>query len=119
MSQTAIAVQQVKQNNYAVQAGDLTLNQVAMDAANGNSFPATGQEIIIVQNTDSSAHTFTVSSVADNLGRVDSSLSSYSVGASGIVVIQMKQLAGWLQVNGNVNLAASSNMLKISVVRLN
>jgi len=75
--QTALTPVQLKQNNYAVVAGDLTITPVAMDASNGNSFVATGKEVLLFQNTDSATHTITITSVADPYGRTDSSLTTY------------------------------------------
>jgi hypothetical protein len=113
---TALTPVTLKQNNYAVVAGDLTVNLVACDNANGNSFIATGQEILLVYNSDSAAHTFTVSSVPDNLGRSDTSLTAYSVAATSYAAIQMKSTAGW--VSGGIDtLACNSNLIKFAVVR--
>jgi hypothetical protein len=120
MSITALTVNQLKQNNYAVVAGDLTVAQTALDATNGNSFVATGKEVLVIQNTDAAAHTFTLTSVPDSLGRSDASLTSYSVAASSFVAIQMNQLAGWIQSSdGTVHMTTSSALLKITVLRLN
>jgi|SRR6185437_1639788 len=117
MAQTALTVTVLKQNNYSVVAGDLAVSLAASDATNGNSFVATGSEILLVQNTDAAAHTFTVSSVPDSLGRSDTSLSAYSVAANSFAAIQLSQLAGWIQPNGNVNLASSSALLKFAILR--
>src|ERR1700733_8532797 len=97
MAQTLLTVVTLKPNNYAVVAGDLAFTPVVMDASNGNSFPATGQEVLFFYNPDASAHTVTVTSVADALGRTDSSLTAYSIPAAGFAAIQMKSLAGWLE----------------------
>jgi len=117
MSQTALTVVTLKPNNYAVVAGDLLITPAAMDAANGNSFVATGQEVLVFQNTDSSPHTVTVTSVADALGRTDASLTAYSIPATSIASIQMKSLAGWLQPGSLVFLATSSALVKVAVLR--
>ena len=119
MSQTALTVLTLKQNNYAVQAGDLTFTPVALDASNGNSYVATGREILIFENTDTAAHTITITSVSDALGRSDTSLTSYSIAASGFAVIQMNVLAGWLETGGLVYLATSSALVKVQVLRYN
>jgi hypothetical protein len=117
MSQTALTVITLKPNNYAVVAGDLAAAMVAMDAVNGNSFVATGQEILFFQNSGGSTYTVTVSSVADNLGRLDTSLTTYSILAGGFAAIQMKALAGWLQSGNLVYLACSNAAVKVAVLR--
>jgi hypothetical protein len=118
MSQTPITTTVLKQNNYAVAAGDLLLPMTAMDASNGNSFVATGREILLFQNTDSVAHTVTVTSVADALGRTDASLTTYSLSATpGLSAIEMKYLAGWLESNGSDFLVTSSALVKVCVLQ--
>lgn len=118
MAQTVLTIVQLKQNNYAVQAGDLAAAFAASDNVNGNSLAATGAEILLVQNTDSSAHAFSVTSVADALGRTDSSMAAYSVPANSFVAFELKQLPGWL-VGGVINLTSTSNLLKFLVLRRN
>jgi hypothetical protein len=93
-----------------------------MDAVNGNSFVATGQEILLFENTDTVTHTVTISSVPDALGRSDVSLTTYTVpvavgGTSGLSAIQMKSLAGWLQAGGVIFLTTNSALIKIVVLR--
>jgi hypothetical protein len=117
MSQTVLTPQVLKENNYAVQAGDLTLNLVASDAVNGNAFPSTGREILVIQNTDAAAHNFGVSSVADAVGRTDSSLSAYSAPANSISVIFLDTIAGWRQ-TGQILLTSASALLKFAILRL-
>jgi hypothetical protein len=117
--QTVLTPQVLKENNYPVIAGDLALTETACDNVNGNSFQFTGREMLVVHNTDASlAHTFTVTSVADSLGRVDTSLTGYSVPLSAIAVIHLDAIAGWRQSNGTILLACNSNLIKFGVLRL-
>lgn len=118
MAQTPLTVVQLKQNNYAVVAGDLTITPAAMDAANGNSFIATGKEVLIFANTDSTAHAVTVTSVADPYGRSDSSLIGYSMAISpGLEMIEMSQLQGWAGSGSLVTMTTTSALVKVAVVR--
>jgi hypothetical protein len=122
MPQTVIPVVTLKPNNYAVVAGDLNIVPVALDNVNGNSFQATGQEILIFMNTDTAVHTVTITSVPDALGRLDTSITAYTVpvaagGTSGISAVQMKALQGWLEAGGVVFLATSSALVKVLVLR--
>jgi len=116
-NQTPLTPAQLKLNNYAVQAGDLTVSFAACDAVNGNSFAVTGQEIFLVQNSGASAYTFTISSVADNFGRTDTSLTNYSVAASGITAIELKYLIGWQQTGQVMYTSCSNAALKFAIVR--
>ena len=122
MSQTALTPVTLKENNYAVTAGDLNITLTAMDASNGNSFVATGQEILLFANTDTSTHTITITSTADTIGRTDSSLTTYTVpvasgGTSGISIIQMKYLTGWIGAGSVVTMSTSSALVKVAVLR--
>jgi len=119
---TPLTVVQLKQNNYQVQAGDLNQTPVAMDATNGNSFVATGKEVLVFLNTDTATHTVTITSVADNYGRLDTSLTTYTVpvavgGLSGISTIEMTQLNGWAQSGQVIDMTTSSALVKILVLR--
>lgn len=117
-AQTPLTPVVMKENNYAVQAGDLTLTETACDNVNGNSFPATSREILLIHNTNAGGSgTFTVTSVADQFGRLGD-ISAYSVAASSIAVIDMDTLKGWQQPGGAVFLACSAATMKFVVLRL-
>jgi hypothetical protein len=102
-----------------ITAGSLAITFTACDATNGNSFTATGREVLLVQNADgSAAHTFTVTSVADNLNRLDTSLTTYSLPLSTFAAVEMKNLSGWIQ-SGSINLTCSSTQIKYAVLQTN
>jgi hypothetical protein len=117
MAQTALTITALKENNYNVQAGDLTVTQGAADTSNGNAFTCTGKEILVINNTDSSSHTFTMTSVADVLGRSDSSLTNYSVAANTIAAINCNTLAGWKETTGQIFLTCGSALVKFAVLQ--
>ena len=115
---TPLTVPNFKINNYAVQPGDLTLSFVPCDPVNGNSYVATGTEILLVQNTDSAAaHAFSVISTPDKYGRLDTSLTGYSVAASGLVAIQLKEMDGWLGPGDVITLGCNSALVNFAVLR--
>jgi hypothetical protein len=94
----------------------LALALVAADASMGNSFPLTGREILIVQNTDSAAHTFTLSSVPDALGRSED-VTAYSIPANAFAVFSFRGgIAGWKQTDGTVHMTVSSALLFVAVL---
>jgi hypothetical protein len=115
MSLTALTPLQLKQNNYTVQAGDLAVS-FAADTVNGNEFTPNGNEILLVQNTDASAHTFTLSSAADELGRTGD-ITAYSVAATSFAAIQLSHVRGWAQSDGTIHLTSSNSNLKFAVLR--
>ena len=99
--------------------GSLALT-FASDPANGDQFQILGTEILLVQNTDSVAHTFSVNSTPDRIGRV-ADLQGYSVPAGSVVALQFSVLDGWVQSDqfgyGNVYLQSDDPTLKFCVVR--
>lgn len=115
---TALSTQVLPQNNTQISAGGLTLTLTACDNTNGNSFTATGREILIIQNTDTSSHTFTITPVTDPYGGTNTTLTNYSAPASSFSALQMKYLVGWANA-GVVGLTCSSNLIKYAVIQYN
>lgn len=100
----------------SVSAGSLDITMTAADNVNGNSFVITGHEILLIWNTDSAAHTVTISSVADSLGRTGD-VTSYSVGATTHSAFSfLGGVNGWQQPGGTVNFTANSNLIKFAVL---
>jgi hypothetical protein len=104
--------------NAPITAGSLAITFAACDATNGNSFNATGREVLLVQNSGGSAYTFTVTSIADNLNRLDTSLTTYSVAAGAYAAVEMKNLTGW-QSSGSISMTCSNASVKIAVIQTN
>jgi hypothetical protein len=117
MSQTALPVTPLKDNNYApVLAADLKVVLTVADNVNGNSFPLTGREILIISNPDVSAHTVTIASVADSLGRTGD-ITAYNIPAGEIHAIACSTLAGW-QNGGNLIVTGNSALLKFGILKV-
>jgi len=104
--------------NAPITAGALAITFTACDATNGNSFTATGREVLLVFNSGGSTYTFTVSSVADSLNRLDTSLTTYSVAAGAYAAVQMKNLNGWQQ-SGAIDMTCSNASIKYAVLQTN
>ena len=92
----------------------------ASDPANGDQFQILGTEILLVQNSDTVEHTFTVDSTPDRIGRT-ADLTDYPVAPGQVVALQFSVLDGWVQSGqtgyGNVYLQSSDANLKFCVVR--
>jgi hypothetical protein len=112
---TALTTTNLVLNNTNPSAGGLAISLTACDATNGNSYTFTGQEVLLVYNSDSSAHTFTITTVADQWGGTNSSFTNYSVAATSYAAVQMKYPSGFNQ-SGVVDLTCSSNLLKYAVL---
>jgi hypothetical protein len=104
--------------NAPITAGSLAITFTACSTASGNSFTATGREVLLVYNSGGSAYTFTVTSVADSLNRLDTSLTTYSVPATSYAAVEMKNLTGWQQ-SGAINLTCSNAAIGFSVIQTN
>ncbi|HEY0701262.1 MAG TPA: hypothetical protein VGD60_00700 [Candidatus Acidoferrales bacterium] len=117
MSVTPIAVQIPKGPSSLVSAGQLVLTMTAADVSNGNSFPFTGREILIAQNTDTGAHHITITSVADDKGRTGD-VSSYALAAGAVVAFNFRGLqGGWQQTDGSVHISADDATVKFAILQ--
>lgn len=115
-ARTDIAVQTPLDPNGTIGAGAADLTWTAADVSNSNSFTMSGKEIIYVWNTDASAHTVTLTSAPDQLGRTKD-ITAYSVGASKIARFGPFATLGWKQSTGKFHLQANDTTVKFAIVR--
>lgn len=88
----------------------------AEDTTNHSQFAASGDEIVLVQNTDSGSHTYTISSTADPYGR-SGDISAVSIAAGAVHCLRLG-LTGWRQTDGKVYLQANDTTVKFAVLSL-
>jgi hypothetical protein len=89
----------------------------AADASLLNYTPLTnGKTYLLAQNTDSGAHTVTITSVADNLNRVGD-ITAYSLAAGVIAQFGPFQSVGWSN-GGQLWFQADNALVKFAVVTL-
>lgn len=93
-----------------------SITPVAADVSNGNSFTHTGREILIAYNSDTAAHTVTVTSVADATGRTGDTTKNINGGA--YYVFQQFPALGWRQTDGTIHFSATDATVKFFVIRL-
>lgn len=115
---TALSTQVLVMNNAQVSAGGLLLTLSACDNTNGNTITSTGREILFIQNTDSSAHTVTITPVADPYGGTNTTLTAYSLAATSFSAIELKYQIGWVS-GTTISLTCNSNLVKYAVVQFN
>lgn len=113
MARTTLTPQDAP-GSYA--AAGLALSQVVADVSNGNDFVMSGKDLLIAQNTDSAAHTVTIASVADQLGRLGS-ITAESIAAGAIHVFGPFQPTGWSNA-GKLQINASDATVKFSILRV-
>lgn len=88
---------------------------VACDPANGNSFPDTGRELLLVHNTDTAAHSVTVASVADALGRTGDS--TKNMNGSSYYVFQFFPPQGWRQTSdGSIHVNCTDATIQYALI---
>jgi hypothetical protein len=104
--------------NAPITAGSLAITFTACDATNGNSFTSTGREVLLIFNSGGSTYTVTVNSVADQLNRLDTSLTAYSLSAGAYAAVQMKNLTGW-QSSGSISMTCTNAAVKFAVIQTN
>jgi hypothetical protein len=98
----------------------VALTLAACDATNGNSIASTGSEVVIVLNTDSSAHTFTITGVPDPSQRTANfSMSvpgSAALATASIVVTPRLSQAFWSAANTILTPNSNSALLFVGVL---
>jgi hypothetical protein len=99
-------------------ATTLDFTFAASDNVNGNQFPASGNDLLVVQNTNAGAQTFTVRSAPDPQGRsID--IATYQVGIGLFSVFKLSQQVGWVQPDGNIYLDSSNANIKFAIFKMN
>lgn len=99
---------------YAIAAGAFVWT--ASDVANGNSFAATGREIVLFRNAGATLRTLTITATNDDLGRAVNLVQTIAAGI--YRATQMFPLLGWAQSTGVVFVDGSHAELELAVLRL-
>lgn len=119
MARTALTVVVPKGPYDDVAANDLDFAFAAADTSNGNSFPATGRELVLMRNEHASeAGTVTITSAPDPYGRTRD-IAAYSLAAGEFAAFWVGRTAGWRQGDGTVYLNASATgTIKFAILRI-
>lgn len=114
---TSIASQTLKGPYPAtVGAGALAMTFTTADTVNGNSFPFTGHEVLIIWNSDSTSHTVTLTSVADQRGR-SGDVTAYSVAGTSYAAFNFRAGAeGWMQSDSTMHLTSNSALVEFAIL---
>jgi hypothetical protein len=99
-----------------VGATALNVTETATDNVNGNSFPLTGHDVLLLHNTDTVAHTVTINSAPDQRGR-SADITNYSIPASTIAAFHFRGASdGWAQTDGTIHFTANNALIKAFVL---
>ena len=100
----------------AVNSLDVTMT--AANVADKNEFVMSGDDLLLVQNTDpTNPYTFTISSIADDLKRTGD-VGPYTLQAGDIAHFKFSQLKGWMQSGNKCYIEANNAAIKFGVLTL-
>ena len=100
----------------AVNTLDITM--AATVVADKTQFVASGKDLVIAQNTGATAHTVTITSVADPKSNRTGDITAYSMDAGELAVFGPFSREGWMQSDGYVYLEANHIEIKFGVITL-
>jgi hypothetical protein len=95
----------------------VTVAFTASDTTNGNQFRMTGDDLLIVRAVGSSG-TFTISSVANSLGRTRDITTEAISSGEYKVLGTFKQISGWRQSDGFLYFTGSATAVEFAVVKV-
>lgn len=93
------------------------VTETAENTSDNSRFAFTGKELLIVHNTDVGAQTFTVTSVADEQGRLGHITTEAIAAGAWKVLGPFTTRPGWRQSDGYVYCSASHIGVKFAVIR--
>ena len=101
-----------------ISANAADLAWTAADAANKEQFAPSGNDLVLVWNTDAvNPYTVTITSVKDEKNRTGD-ITAYSIGANEIACFGPFKQAGWQQTDGKIYMEASNAAVKYAVLAL-
>lgn len=117
MARTAITpVTPVGPYPASVAANALDVAFTTGDATNDNSVAIGRRALVLMTNTDASAHTVTIASAADEYGRTGD-ITDYSIGAGEFAAFLIEP-KGWRQTDGTVHIDPDTTDIDILVFDL-
>jgi|SRR5262245_5074377 len=120
MPRTALTVATPKGPHPGVVAADqLDVAWQAADPANGNSFPLSGRELLLMHNTDpTNPASVTIKSASDPYGRTQD-VTAYALQAGNYAALKMTDSVGWRQPDGSVWLdITGTGVIQFLVLRI-
>ena len=98
-------------------AADFTWTQAGASFADGAGFTMTGNDLVLVHNSNAAPQTVTVTSVIDEKNRAGD-ITTYSVGIGEYAVLGPFKRKGWQQTDGKLYLAASATDVEFAIISL-
>jgi len=101
----------------AANALDIAFTPAGASFADGAGWTLGSCDVLLVQNLNAGAQTFTISTVIDEYGRTGD-ITAYSVGIAEFAAFGPVALAGFKQADGQVYIAAAAADVGFAVLRL-
>jgi hypothetical protein len=121
MSRLTIAAQLVGSSFYPalpVDAGSLDIAFTAVDDQPDRETPLVdGKTVVLAMNTDSVAHTITITSVADVINRTGD-IEAYSIAAGKVAKLGPFKSAGWAHTGAKLFIDVSDPTVRLAVLQL-
>lgn len=114
MARTAV-VKSLAPGNYPTTG--VAVTWAAADTVNKNFFNMGSKDLLLVNNTDSSSHTVTITSTADPQGRLGDITDTIAAGEMKVYGTFVRSVGnGWAQSNGDLYFESNSATVEFAVV---
>jgi hypothetical protein len=94
---------------------DVTFTPAGANFADGFSFEATGDDLLLVKNGNAAPQTITLQSVNDAQNR-KGDITAYSIGAGEEAVFDFTQINGWKQTDGKIYGSVTAADVSLAVI---
>ena len=92
------------------------VTMTAADVANGNSFVATNNDLVLAWNDSATPYTVTITSTLLN-GRTGT-ITTQSIAADAHLIFGPMNVSGWQQATGLIHVSASNAAVKFGIINL-
>ena len=93
------------------------VTMTATDVANGNSFGATNNDLILAWNDSATPYTVTITSQADDKGRLGT-ITTQAIAADAHLILGPMKTPGWADSGNLINVTASNVAVKFGIINL-
>lgn len=114
---TTASIRDLANQHLTVGALEAEIDMEAGDDVNGNDVDCTGNELVVLHNTDVGAQTVTLTAAPDEVGR-SGAITAYSIPADGYAIFGPFPTNGWRQSDSKLYIDVSDPAVEIGILRL-
>jgi hypothetical protein len=114
---TTASIRQLANQHTTVAADEADLATEAGDDVDGNDVDCTGNDLVVVVNTDVGAQTVTFTAAPDEFGRTGS-IAAYSLAAGETAIFGPFPTSGWRQSDSKLYIDVSDATVELGVLRI-